>query len=144
TTIYADAIVSSLETDNAAFAIDQNQSTFSEIRAHSGALLGIGAYSGYQEVMFSGGMVPANQTTFIKIECDDNILESLLGGSAGNALATVSGLALSGNQEFFVEAKQNGTTILSGHSASPSDFSGESLKIVVNQFSEMFIAITPT
>lgn len=144
TTIYADAIVSSLETDNAAFAIDPNQSTFSEIRAHSGALLGIGAYSGYQEVQFSSGMVPANQTTFIKIDCDDNILESLLGGSIGNLLATVGGLALVGNQEFVVEAKQNGTTVLSGNSANPVDFSGESLKIVVNQFSETFIAITPT
>src|SRR5690606_34682110 len=38
----------------------------------------------------------------------------------------------------------NGSTVvLEGNSTNPNDFAGELLKIVVNQYNETFIAITP-
>lgn len=142
TMIFADSIVSSYETNSVALSVDQDLNTFSEIRAYSGTLLGLGAYSGYLDIAFPSA-VPANQTCFVKIETEDDILESLMGGSIGNLLAVISGTALMGNQEFVVEARQNGMVVLDGNSSVPADFSGERLKIVVNQYAETFLAITP-
>lgn len=142
TPIFADSVLFTSEVDNPALAADQNLNSFAEIRANSGLLLGIGAYSGYIELRFPA-TVPANKTAFIKVEMDDNILNSLLGGSIGNLLATTVGVALTGNQEFVIDVKNNGTTVLSGSSWIPSQFSGERLKVVVNKYSETFIAITP-
>lgn len=142
TTIFADTVLSGSEVDNPNLAVDQNLNSFAEIRANSGLLLGIGAYSGFIEVRFPG-MVPANKTSYVKVEMDDNILHSLLGGSIGDLLATTVGVALNGNQEFVVEVKGNGSTVLSGSSWLPFQFSGERLKIVVNRYAETFIAITP-
>ncbi|WP_300666011.1 gliding motility-associated C-terminal domain-containing protein [Fluviicola sp.] len=142
TTIFADTVLTSSEVDNPALAVDQNLNSFAEIRANSGLLLGIGAYSGYIEVRFPG-TVPANKTSYVKVEMDDDILHSLLGGSIGDLLATTVGVALNGNQEFVVQVKNNGSTVLSGSSWLPFQFSGERLKIVVNRYAETFIAITP-
>lgn len=143
TVIFADSIVAESEVDNPHYSIDTDLNTFSEVRANSGALLGFGAYSGYVEVMFPA-MVPANQTSFIKIDAEDDILQSLMGGSIGNLLAQTSGVLLSGNQEFSVQVKNGTNVVLSGYSANPVDFSGEQLKIVVNRYNEVFLAITPT
>lgn len=142
TPIFADSVLFASEVDNPLLAADQNLNSFAEIRANSGLLLGIGAYSGFIELRFPA-TVPANKTCYVKVEMDDNILHSLLGGSIGNLLATTVGVALNGNQEFVVQVKNNGSTILSGSSWIPSQFSGERLKIVVNKYSETFIAITP-
>ncbi len=142
TTIFADTVLSSSEVDNPNFSVDQNLNSFAEIRANSGLLLGIGAYSGFIEVRFPG-MIPANKTSYVKVEMDDDILHSLLGGSIGDLLATTVGVALNGNQEFVVQVKNNGSTILSGSSWMPFQFSGERLKIVVNRYAETFIAVTP-
>src|SRR5690606_21953519 len=65
TMVFADSIVAESEVDNSQYAIDNDLNTFSEVRANSGALLGFGAYSGYVEVKFPG-VVPANQTSYIK------------------------------------------------------------------------------
>ncbi|MNU76509.1 hypothetical protein D3C71_660630 [compost metagenome] len=58
-------------------------------------------------------------------------------------MATTVGVALNGNQEFVVQVKNNGSTVLSGSSWLPIEFSGERLKIVVNRYAETFIAVTP-
>lgn len=142
TAIFADSVSFSSEVDNPLFAVDQNLNSFAEIRANSGLLLGVGAYSGFIELRFPA-TVPANKTSYVKVQMDDNILNSLLGGSIGNLLATTVGVALTGNQEFVVDVKNNGSSVLSGSSWIPSQFSGERLKIVVNKYSETFIAITP-
>lgn len=143
TTVFADSVLFNSEVDNPALAVDQNLNSFAEIRANSGLLLGIGAYSGFIEVRFPG-MIPANKTSYVKVEMDDDILHSLLGGSIGNLLATTVGVALNGNQEFVVQVKNNGSTVLSGSSWMPIEFSGERLKIVVNRYAETFIAVTPS
>lgn len=143
TVIWADSVASEWQTDNSQNAIDGNLNTFSEVRANSGSLLGIGSYSGYVEVRFPS-LVPANQTSYVKIEADDDILQSLLGGSIGNLLAQTTGILLSGNQEFGVQVKNGTNVVLSGYSANPADFSGEQLKIVVNRYNEMFLAVTPS
>lgn len=140
--IYATSISSQSHADNANNSIDTNPFTFSEIESNSGALLGIGAYTGHIELNFPS-LVPANQTCYVRIQTDDNILEALMGGSIGNLLSGVTGVLLTGNQEFNVQVKNGTTVVLSGNSTNPNDFAGEFLKIVVNQYDETFLAITP-
>src|SRR5690606_19293768 len=62
TVIWADSLAAEWQTDNPNNATDGNLGTFSEVRANSGSLLGIGSYSGYVEVRFPS-LVPANQTS---------------------------------------------------------------------------------
>lgn len=140
---FADSVVSSDHTVNNSLSVDSNFYSFTTIEASSGTLLGLGAYSGHLEICFNA-MVPANQTVYVKVDMDDDILEPLVGGSLGDLLATVGGVALTGNQSFTVEAKNNGMVVLSGNSSNPNDFAGTELKVVINELEETFFAITPT
>lgn len=50
-------------------------------------------------------VLPANTTSYVKIQTQDNLLPSLLGGSLGTVVSNVLGAVLVGNQEFTVQAK---------------------------------------
>ncbi|MGC4039307.1 MAG: gliding motility-associated C-terminal domain-containing protein [Flavobacterium sp.] len=141
--VYANAIVSESNVDASASAIDANLSTRARIRASSGIAVGIGAYSGNLEIEFPA-IVPANTTSFVKIQTDDNLLPALLSGSLGTLLSDVLGTALIGNQEFTVEAKNGASVVLQGRSQFINEFSTPRLRIVVNANNDYFIAITPS
>lgn len=143
TPTYAQTIISESHTDISGNAIDLNQTNFATIKASTGIAIGIGAYSGHLELEFPSTL-PANTTAYVKIEAEDNLLEVLLGGSLGNLLADVLGTVLVGNQEFTIQAKLNNSVVLGGNSQIPNDFSSQNLKIVINEFGEHFIAITPS
>jgi gliding motility-associated-like protein/uncharacterized repeat protein (TIGR01451 family) len=131
------------EVDFSSNAIDGDLSTRAEIRASSGILVGIGAYSGFLELEFPS-VLPANTTSYVKIDADDNLLPALLGGSLGGLLSDVLGTALIGNQEFTVQAKNGNAVVLEGNSQVTNDFASNNLRIVVNAQNEYFIAITPS
>ncbi|WP_291129062.1 gliding motility-associated C-terminal domain-containing protein [Flavobacterium sp. UBA7682] len=141
--IYATTITSQSNVDFATNATDGNLSSMARIRASSGIAIGIGAYSGHLELKFDS-VLPANTTSYVKIQTDDNILPSLLGGSLGGLLSDVGGVLLIGNQEFTVEAKNGSTIALLGNSQILNDFALERLKIVINATNEYFIALTPS
>ncbi|MFN3754968.1 gliding motility-associated C-terminal domain-containing protein [Flavobacterium sp.] len=141
--VYATTITSQSNVDFASNATDGNLSTTARVRASSGIAIGIGAYSGHLELKFDS-VLPANTTSYVKIQTDDNILPSLLGGSLGGLLSDVGGVLLVGNQEFTVEAKNGTTTVLIGNSQILNDFALERLKIVINANNEYFIALTPS
>jgi gliding motility-associated-like protein/uncharacterized repeat protein (TIGR01451 family) len=141
--IYGTTIISQSHTDFSNNAVDQNLTTRARVRASSGIALGAGAYSGHLEVQFPT-VLPANTTTYVKIQTDDNILPALLGGSLGSLVADVLGVVLIGNQEFTIQAKNNNTVIMQGNSQITSDFGTPQLKIVVNKSNDYFIAITPS
>jgi uncharacterized repeat protein (TIGR01451 family)/gliding motility-associated-like protein len=143
TPINAAIIAGQDNVDFSANAIDGNLSTKAVIRASSGILVTIGAYSGFLELQFPSTL-PANTTSYVKIDTDDNLLPSLLGGSLGGLLSDVAGAVLIGNQEFTVQAKNNTTVVLEGNSQIANDFASNSLKIVVNAQNEYFIALTPS
>ncbi|MGC4041382.1 MAG: gliding motility-associated C-terminal domain-containing protein [Flavobacterium sp.] len=140
--VFANTITSQSNVDFINNSIDENLATRARIKASSGIALGIGAYSGNLELQFPGTL-PANTTSFVKIQTDDNLLPSLLGGSLGGLLSTTLGAALIGNQEFTVQAKNGSSVILEGNSQIVSQFSTDRLRIVVNENNEYFIAITP-
>lgn len=141
--VYATAITSQDNVDFSLNAIDGNLASRARIRASSGILIGIGAYTGHLELQFPS-MVPANTTSFVKINTDDNLLPSLLGGSLGGLLSDVLGTVLIGNQEFTVQARNGSTPVLTGESQIPNAFASPRLRIVVNAANDYFIAITPS
>jgi gliding motility-associated-like protein/uncharacterized repeat protein (TIGR01451 family) len=141
--IYANTISSQDNVDFSANAVDGNPATRARIRASSGILIGVGAYSGHLELQFPS-TVPANTTSFIKINTDDDLLPSLLGGSLGGLLSDVLGTVLIGNQEFTVQAKNGNSPVLTGESQTAGNFATPRLRIVVNAANEYFIAVTPS
>lgn len=141
--VYATSITSQDNVDSAADGMDGNLSTRARIRASSGIAIGIGAYSGHLELKFNS-VLPANTTSYVKIQTDDNLLPSLLGGSLGGLLSDVGGGLLIGNQEFTVQARNGGTPVLTGNSQILNDFASTRLKIVTNGNNEYFIALTPS
>lgn len=141
--IYANTISSQDHVDLPANAVDGNLTSRARIRASSGILVGIGAYSGHLELQYPG-LVPANTTSFVKINTDDDLLPSLLGGSLGGLLSEVVGTLLIGNQEFTVQAKNDNTVVLSGESQTAGAFAAPRLRIVTNAAHEFFIAVTPS
>ena len=143
TLVYAQTVSSEIETDNSLNAIDQNQSTYATVRASTGVALGIGSYSGHLELEFPT-TIPANTTTYVKVECDDNLFDVLISGGLGTLVSDVLGIILIGNQEITIQAKMNNTVLLTGHSEVPNHFDSNSLRVVVNASGEKYIAITPT
>jgi gliding motility-associated-like protein/uncharacterized repeat protein (TIGR01451 family) len=141
--VNASVISSSNEVDFSSNAIDGNLATKAEIRASTGVLLGVGAYSGFLELEFPT-ILPANTTSYVKIDTDDNLLPALLGGSLGGLLSDVLGTVLIGNQEFTVQAKNGSAVVLEGNSQIANDFATSNLRIVINSQNEYFVAITPT
>ena len=79
---FATTINSEDEVDNSANAIDGNLSTQATIRANSGIAVGIGAYDGHLELEFPSTLL-SNTQSFVKIDTEENLLPSLLGGSLG-------------------------------------------------------------
>lgn len=143
TKVYATSVTSS---DNASApltnAYDGNLTTKVDVTAKSNTLV-LAGYEGYIELQFSSPL-PANTTSYIKITAEDNILQSLVGGSLGNLVAGLLGTVLAGKHEFVVEAKlNNGSAVLSGNSATLGQFATERLRIVQNSAGEYFIRITP-
>lgn len=141
-TIYANAVVSELNVQSSANSTDANPATYSELESGSGIIIGIGSYTSHIELSFPT-VVPANQTSFVRIETQDNILSSLVGGTLGNLLSGITGVALVGNQEFTIQVKNGSSVVLSGNSTNPISFSGERLKVVLDQNGHTYLAITP-
>ncbi|MCY1483333.1 hypothetical protein D3C87_268560 [compost metagenome] len=143
TRVYATAVSSENNTDLSSNAVDGNLATKAAVRASSGLALGIGAYSGYIELEYPAPL-PANTTSYVKIQTDENLLPALLGGSLGNLLSNVLGAVLIGNQEFTVQAKNGNSIILQGDSQDIGEFATERLRIVTDETGAFFIAITPS
>lgn len=141
TRIYANtATVKSNVVDDASNATNSNN-TFATVRSYGGAALGIGRYSGELELKFPTD-IPANTTTFIRLNFDADVLNALLGGNLGGLLADVAGTVVLGNHSFEVGARNSsGTTILSGTSS--SSFANDNLRLIKDASGFFYIAITP-
>ncbi len=114
---------------------------FATVKSYGGALLGAGKYSGELELVFPG-LVPANKTTYIRIDFNEDVLNSLLGGNLGSALANVLGSVVLGNHYFEVGARNGGSTVLTGSSSGA--FSNTNLRVVKDAGGLFYVAITPT
>ncbi|OWW27055.1 hypothetical protein B4Q04_05100 [Zobellia sp. OII3] len=141
--VYTSAITSENEVDLSNNAIGTDLTTNATIRANSGIAVGIGAYDGHLELAYPSTL-PANTTSYLKIETEDNLLSSLLGGSLGNLLSDIVGVLLIGNQEFTVEARNVNTTVLQSNSGIVDAFASDEARVVIDEAGTYFLAVTPT
>ena len=144
TRVYANSATVSNAThvDNPTNAYDGNVTTLANVRANSGVALGIGAYNGYIELQFPSTL-PANTTSFVKIQTEDDLLNSLLGGTLGGLLADVLGVVLTGSQEFTVQAKNGSTVVLQGDSQDGGEFATARMRIVTDAAGDFYVMVTP-
>ncbi|MGJ1267399.1 Ig-like domain-containing protein [Sphingobacterium spiritivorum] len=139
------AVVAWEHADYPNLAADGNNESFATLTASNGQLLGIGAYNGFLEYEFPTAL-PANKTTYVRIDMDGDLLGRLLSGTLGTLVNNVGGLLL-GQHYFSVDAKTaqtGGTTVLTGSSqAGFTDVNGGDLRIVQDNAGRYYIAITP-
>jgi len=141
--VFATTVSDESYTTDSNLAIDSDLTTRARVRASSGIAIGIGAYSGHIELEFPT-LLPANTTTYVKIETEDNLLDVLLGGELGGLLSDVLGVVILGNQEFTIEAKNTSTVVLDGNSQIDNDFAGPRLKVVIDDLNNAYLMITPS
>ncbi|WP_231427482.1 putative Ig domain-containing protein [Pedobacter sp. Leaf250] len=128
--------------DNINDAISTSDATFATLNSYGGVALGIGSYYGGINLKFPNS-IPANKTTYIRIDFDQSALNGLLGGTLGGLVADIVGGLVIGNHQFEVGAQRpNGTTILSRSSALGFN-NNSNIKIVKDKNGQTFIAITP-
>ncbi|WP_050767812.1 Ig-like domain-containing protein [Sphingobacterium spiritivorum] len=139
------AVVAWEHADYPNLAADGNNESFATLTASNGQLLGIGAYNGFLEYEFPTAL-PANKTTYVRIDMDGDLLGRLLSGTLGTLVNNVGGLLL-GQHYFSIDAKTaqtGGTTVLTGSSqAGFTDVNGGDLRIVQDNAGRYYIAITP-
>ncbi|MEE1943797.1 putative Ig domain-containing protein [Pedobacter sp. KR3-3] len=142
TRIYATtATVKSAQVDDATNATN-GSNTFATVKSYGGAALGLGKYSGELELQFAS-TIPANTTTFLRIDGDASLLNVLLGGNLGSALASVVGNVALGDHYFEVGARNSsGNTVVSGISS--SGFGNADLRLIKDANGFFYLAITPS
>lgn len=124
---------------------DGNNDTFTTLEASSGIAVGIGAYEGFVEMGFANA-VPANETTYVRIDFDDEVLAGLLNGSVGDLLNGVVGNLLFGGHYFTIEGKDNAGTVVYSRSSDNGFATGTGngiAKIVQDKNGHYYVAITP-
>lgn len=129
--------------DFAQRSVDGNNESYATIYADAGNLLVSGPTEGFIEMDL--GNVPANKTTYVRINYDDDVLDRLLGGSLGKMVTDLANSLLLGNQSFEVTAKQGSNVVLS--SSSSDAFEGTSngvVTLVQDDIGRYYIAITPS
>lgn len=137
--INASTLISSDHATGAANATLYDNS-FATLNSYGGIAVGIGAYSGKIELEFPT-TVPAGKTTFVRIDFDQDVLNSLVGGNLGSDLADLLGTVILGNHYFTVSAKNN-TTVISSFS-SQNNFSNENGRLIRDASGNFYFAITP-
>ncbi len=141
--VYADAVSSEDQVDLSNNAIDSDLTTNATIRANSGLALGLGAYDGHLELTYPTTL-PANTTSYIKVDSEEDILSSLLGGSLGGLLSDITGVVLIGNQEFSVETLNNTNVVQQANSSAANAFSSDEARVIMDKNGDYFLALTPS
>lgn len=135
-----------IDFDNVDFAhraVDGNNESYATLFADAGNLLVSGPTAGFIE-MDLGQTVPANQTTYVRINYDEDVLDRLLGGSLGKLVSDLANDLLLGNQYFEVEAKNGANTVLTRTSSDAFEgTSNGAVTLVQDNIGRYYIAITP-
>lgn len=130
--------------DFAQYATDGNNETYATLYADSGNLLVGGPTAGFIELDM-GTTLPANRTTYVRINYDKDVLDRLVGGSLGKLVSDLANNLLLGNQYFEVAAKNNATTVLLDDSrAAFANTSNGLITVVQDNIGRVYLAITPS
>lgn len=139
----ASALIDFDNVDFAHRAVDGNNESYATIYADAGNLLVSGPTAGYIE-MDLGQTVPANKTTYVRINYDEDVLDRLLGGSLGKLVGVLANDLLLGNQYFEVEAKNGNSSVLKEKSSDAFEGTADGVvTLVQDDIGRFYIAITP-
>ncbi|MCH7409817.1 gliding motility-associated C-terminal domain-containing protein [Belliella sp. DSM 111904] len=127
---------------NANNALNDNGS-FARLRASPGLLAGLGSYNSHLELTFPEAL-PANSQVFIQIQGDATLLNALVGGTLGDALADILGTVLLGSQEIRVSARNGSNVVLERSSDDVGGFGIDRARLVQDQSGNFFIALRPS
>ncbi|MGG5510952.1 DUF11 domain-containing protein [Myroides odoratimimus] len=123
--------------------VDGNNETYASLVANNGSLLVSSPQSGRIQMKYDSAL-PANKTSYIRIDAEKGMLNALLGGTLGDLIANVGGLVL-GDHIFTVEAYNAvGTSVLK--SSSSNHFEGTTngaVKLVQDNIGRYYLAVTP-
>lgn len=126
-------------------AVDGNNDTFTTLETSSGIVAGVGAYDGYVEMGFANA-VPANETTYVRIDFDNEVLGGLLNGSVGGLLNGVVSNLLFGGHYFTIEGKDNAGAVVYSRSSNDGFAAGTGnglTRIIQDRNGHYYVAITP-
>ncbi len=142
--VCASNVLSQANTDLASNIVDGNHNSYAVVRSKGGIIGQLGAYEGYVEVGFPGGAnVVAGTTTYLRIDTDATLLESLLAGSVGGVVGKILGNVVLGDHYFRVDLRgADGLIKLSGTSANNFTAASDQIKIVQDNKGRYYIAIT--
>ncbi|MCH7396482.1 gliding motility-associated C-terminal domain-containing protein [Belliella sp. DSM 107340] len=129
--------------NNGTNAVDGQLDTFARLTSNSGLALGIGASVGILEINFPNS-IPANTSSYIKLDFDIEVLRALLGGSPSGLGTNLLQNDLFGNHTLEIQARNGNDIILSGSTATPENFTGEELRVIVDENGEFYISIKPS
>ena len=130
--------------DFAQYAVDGNNETYATLYADAGSLLVSEPTPGFIE-MDLGATVPANKTTYVRINYDKDVLDKLLGGSLGKLVSDLANNLLLGNQYFEIEAKNGTQSVLKDDSrAAFANTSKGVITVVEDNIGRVYLAITPS
>lgn len=134
-----------LDFDNVDFAqraVDGNNESYATLYADAGDLLVGDPAAGFIEMDL--GQVSANQTTYVRIGYDEDVLDALLGGSLGELVGDLLNDLALGNQYIQVEAKDGNTTVLDENSSNAFEGTADGVvTLVEDNIGRYYLAITP-
>ena len=113
---------------------------YSRLYSNPGLVFGIAKYKAELELRFDH-LIPANTTTYIRIDGEDSLLQSLLGGSLGDLLSDVLGSLLFGEQEIIIDARTSSSSVLSRSSI--AGFDTDRVRLVSDENGNYYVAIKP-
>lgn len=117
--------------------------SYATLTAGAGVALGVGAYSGSIELKFDGATpIPAKEVSYIRIDGNENLLKTLLGGSLGSALGDLLGSVALGQQYIEVQMQDAGGNPIGGVYSSASGLNTELLKLVKDASGRYYLAVT--
>ena len=141
--IGVDGVLSHNNVDNVEKLTDGNHNSYATINSKGGVLLD-GGYEGHVELGYGAADIAGGITTYIRIDTDPTLLQSLLGGSLGNLLGKVLGNVILGDHFFEVEVKdKDGNPVVSGSSSDMFSASNGAIRIVQDSEGRYYLAITP-
>ncbi|MCE7053263.1 hypothetical protein LZF95_01155, partial [Algoriphagus sp. AGSA1] len=120
-------------------AIDGHNDTYATLYASTGLIAGTG-YSSHIELKYAAP-VAAGETSYVRIEFEDDQLNALLGGNLGSDLADLLGSVALGDHYFTVTPKTAGGTNLY-EASSQNGFAGQDVRVVQDASGRFYIAFT--
>ncbi|MHC5353071.1 Ig-like domain-containing protein [Myroides sp. LJL115] len=123
-------------------AVDGNNESYASLVSSNGSILNLGATTSMIQ-MSTGKTLPANKTSYIRINAEKDVLDALLSGTLGKLVAGV-GEFLLGNHIITVEAYNDDAKVLEAKSSDAfTGNAGGKVTLVQDTKGRYYLAVSP-